>query len=196
MARKPIHLQAAGKLTPRERIWQALRALRRGFSRGDLVVYLRRNGPRVEESTIQTYLDGLCAAGFIGREHVFATGALYQLMRDAGVEAPRVTRNGKPVTQGAGTQNLWTSMRAQKAFDYRELIGTAAVAIAPASAKSYCRMLERAGYLVADRAGKGGIPTRYRLVRNTGPLAPMIQRVKHVYDPNLGEVVWHPGANA
>ena len=34
------------------------------------------------------------------------------------------------------------------------------------------------------------MPTRYRLIRNTGPRPPMVQRIDAIYDPNLGAVVW------
>lgn len=42
---------------------------------------------------------------------------------------------------------------------------------------------------VVQKASPGhGRKAIYRLIRNTGPLPPQIQRVKHVFDPNTREV--------
>ena len=70
--------------------------------------------------------------------------------------------------------------------------------VSEASADDYIIFLHRAGYLKMIAPAKvGGFSkvrekARYRFLshKNTGPKAPMIQRVKHVYDPNLEQVVW------
>ena len=221
MARKPIHLQACGKLTQRDRIWAAIRAIngdtghgRVMFTLGQLADRIVANAPagasarRIEETTIKSYIGALLAGGYLrfasggagGRGARDAKGqwrsARYALARDTGIEAPRVDRRGRPVQQGAAQENLWRAMHVLKAFDYRELLACAAASIAPATAKGYVVMLARAGYLGRLRPAKPGTPAAYRLARDTGPRAPQIQRVKHVYDPNLGQVVWHPGVNA
>lgn len=213
MARKPIHLQAAGKLTPRDRIWAAIRALASikppvRFTLDDIsrmALHLTPKGAtrrRIEVATITTYLAGLVAAGYLRCDREPGEPPRFFLMRDVGIEAPRVTKDGKPVTQGRRRDALWLTMKHIKSdFSHSELAraaSTASNAVADADAASYVHFLALAGYLVLTTACKPGTQARYRFVaaRNTGPRAPQIQRVKHVYDPNLGAVVWHPQVNS
>lgn len=210
MARKPAHLQAVGKLTPCERIWAAIRALGAccaHFTRADIDDWCAKHAPagtvtrRVEEATIAWYVAGLVAAGYLQRTRLAGryAKAHYTLARDVGVAAPRVDRQGREATQGRVTLALWRAMHIHKQFDYRELTAWAAVEsvrVAPDTAITYCQYLARAGYLQVMQPAKSGAPARYRLAKYTGPKAPLIQKVKHLYDPNLGEVVWHPAADA
>ena len=195
MARKPIHLQAFGKLQPRDRIWAAIRVMGR-FRRDELC----RRG-KVEEGTLDTYLRGLVAAGYVRRVREGLHAGSYYVNHDVGVIAPRVTRDGKPVTQGDRREAMWRTMKIVKNFTATELAMKASVegkVVDVADAKCYVGFLAKAGYLIAIAAGKPGSQARWRFVdaKNAGPRAPQIQRVKHVYDPNLGVVVWHPEANA
>ncbi len=209
MARKPIHLQAAGKLAPRDRIWAAIRALNSAapgmlFSLLDISRTCIARAPegierkRIDEKTIESYVICLVAGRHLEAEKPEGRfqEVRYRLVRDVGVHAPRLDKHGNAVEQGAENAALWTGMRRLKRFDYRDLMVAAARPVAQQTAKRYCQMLRRAGYLVVDVASKPGTPERYRFVRDTGPKAPMIQRVKHVYDPNLGQVVWHPEVNS
>jgi hypothetical protein len=87
---------------------------------------------------------------------------------------------------GRGREQMWQTMRALGSFTVADLFVAASTddhPVAESEARTYCQMLQRAGYLSGGAAG-------YRLVRYTGPLPPMIQRIKSVYDPNLKEVVW------
>jgi hypothetical protein len=64
--------------------------------------------------------------------------------------------------------------------------------------KHYCKFLEHAGYLTVIAKGKGGsAASTYRTVKGriTGPRAPMITRLKAVYDPNMHQIVWSEGAD-
>ena len=58
-------------------------------------------------------------------------------------------------------------------------------------ARDYVANLHKAGYLVMLEGQIGGRAI-YRLVpsRYSGPKPPMVQRIKQVWDPNLGKVVW------
>ena len=207
MARKPIHLQAAGKLTPRDRIWAVVRKLRI-FGFAMLCDQIIHDAPeqaetrRINETTIQTYLQQLVRGGFVTVAHAehkarnsVISIATYSLAKDVGIEAPRLNAKGQPVTQGSVNENLWRAMRVLRQFDHRELVTAATtdeVKISPVTAHGYCLYLARAKYLTVVRPAKPGAPAVYRLAQYTGPLAPQIQRVKHVYDPNIGQVVWHP----
>lgn len=214
MARKPIHLQAVGKLTPRDRIWAAVRASSGvPFTADNVARHVVNHAPanaavkRIPERTIMTYLLSLTRAEYLEATHGESSrhtdGAVvfpptsYRLIRDCGVEAPRIKVNGMPVTQGAGREALWRTMKILKFFtrsDLARAASTASCVVSERDAMCYLQFLCKAGYVAVHVASKPGTQTLWRFVaaKNTGPRAPMIQRVKHVYDPNLGEVVWHP----
>lgn len=213
MARKPIHLQSAGKLTPRERIWAAVRALAREgkqFTYGEIGDYVVEHAPRearvrrIEEATIKTYIESLGNAGFIrrvnpGRKTRYEP-AQFDLERDVGVHAPRVTRAGAIVTQGSARLAMWNAMRKCKQFSRTSLAhaaSTEADMVTDEEAKTYIYYLLKAGYIAVRDAGNAHRQATYVFIpsRNSGWRAPQIQRVKHVYDPNLGRVVWHPEAD-
>ena len=218
MARKPIHLQATGKLTPRDRIWAAIRATAPlAFNVDDIARVVIAAAPkdaqvkRVPEKTISSYLEALTRAGYLeatvtqahrnGRGQIIQPLASYKLLRDCGIEAPRLTKAGEPVTQGSGREALWRTMKILKNFTRTELArsaSTASLTVSDRDAKHYLRYLEKAGYVVVQIASKPGTQARWRFVaaRNTGPKPPMIQRALHVYDPNLGQAVWHPEVDA
>ncbi|MBI2313544.1 MAG: hypothetical protein HYU77_13675 [Betaproteobacteria bacterium] len=203
MARRPIHIEAAGKLTPRERVWAEIRR-RREFALMEI-----EDHTRVEITTIRSYLEALERGGYItpvtgshGSRKVrnpvghFQAGR-WRLVKDIGHQAPRVTAEGEPVTQGQANERMWRAMRILREFDYRELAYSAATEdspIRPHTAKTYVIYLARAGYLQCVQPAKPGTPARHRLIPSkfSGPRAPMIQRVKQVYDPNLGVIVWAP----
>lgn len=218
MARKPIHLTAAnGYLETRDVVWAVIRALapRGDFSVSDIEGACHSElGRRVNERTIRTYVYSLEKAGYLAR--VEATerdakgrwpAARWHLAQDTGVEAPRLRKDGSPVTQGAVREQMWRTMRVLGEFTPSDLAVHASTEEHPVTlndTKEYCRYLALAGYLrVASRGkpgnrGGGGELTRYRFLtpRYTGPKPPMIQRTKRVFDPNRGTVVWPKGGEA
>lgn len=184
----------------RDAVWAAIRRLRR-FTVGDVQAETRQ-----PTATITSYLQGLQAAGYVSREAAYRhrrteRGGMrfiapqYELVKDVGVVAPRVTRKGQPVTQGSARDRMWQAMRILKDFSADELVAAASCGGAPVSrvdAYDYIRHLARARYLVITQPRGPGRCGRYKLVpvRNTGPRAPMVQRIKQVFDANLGQVVW------
>lgn len=192
--RKPIHLTAASrKPQGRQAIWEEIRAQRQGFTLTSLAA-----ATDIHKDTIRSYLQGLEAAGYIHRTFESPISG-YHLERDVGVEAPRVTKDGKPVTQGSGREQMWRTMKIMGDFSWRDLAiaaSTEAVVVAESDAQDYCGNLAKAGYLVVvvkgKGTGKGASPSRYRFnrIRNTGPRPPMVQRLKSVFDPNLCKIVW------
>ncbi len=212
MANKPA-LKPAGKLAPRDRIWLEVRTRRAEFGVEDIA-----SATKIKPGTVYDYLRALAYGGFLtatglqrkgeaaprhkrerrnrGLRSQFAA-VRYDLARDVGVEAPRLDRHGRPLPPDTRS-NLWRAMKALKVFDFRELADAAGTEELPVKAKcanAYCLALALAGYLQV-LSEVHNMPRRYRLARNTGPLAPQVLRVKHVYDPNLGEVVWHPEAHS
>lgn len=199
MARKPAHLELTGGKGPRQRAWEAIRLHSANFTTHDVV-----RASRVDKEAVQTYLQALENGGFIaslGERKAIGDRKHYQLVRDIGVEAPRIDRKGRTVVQSRGNENMWRTMRIMGEFSPRELAARASTpdtVVAEATAKTYVKSLANAGYLaLVDPGhsfirGKGAKQARYRLLASkyTGPRPPMIQRTKSVYDPNLGKIVW------
>lgn len=188
MARRPADQAKRG----REAIWKAIRSHGDGaFCVSDLVALTRAHN-----KTVRDYCSGLAAAGYL-QQQPEAPGLVmkWALIRDIGHEAPRVRPDGSPVTQGTVTEQLWRGMYMLREFTFRDLIETASVDIPDETAKAYCKMLLATGYLRVLRkaAPTTGQVARYRLIRNNGPKAPQIQRVKRVFDPNSREVFMPEG---
>lgn len=184
MIRKAGRRPATSATPGRQEIWEGIRKLRSGFSVNDLIDQTGAN-----RKTISDYLRCLVPGGIL----VPRDGDLYDLVDDRGFHAPRLNRQGKPVTQGAGTENMWRSMRGLRSFSPHDLVvhsTTPDVSVSEATAKSYCAMLLRTGFLRVERKASpmSGKQAIYRLIRNTGPKPPQIQRVKHVFDPNTRQV--------
>jgi hypothetical protein len=207
VARKYARLERAGALSIRDRIWAAIRALdapgdgdvRNGFSPCEVA-----NLSAQHIDTVLAYFKGLAAAAIVSpmrgqrpaaRPRVDFT--LYWLARDAGVEAPRVNSEGKPVKAGQGRERMWLALRALRDFNAHELALTASTPehpVAVGEAQDYLVFLKRAGYVVATAASGARRQACYRFMktRNTGPRAPLVGRDKSVMDQNTGEVVWQP----
>lgn len=95
--------------------------------------------------------------------------------------------------QAIRRQQIWTAMRALRAFTIRELAcaaSTEEAAVSDGVAQNYLWWLRRAGYVqLASRVGRVG---HYQLLRrhDTGPFAPIVRhREDTLFDRNLGQVV-------
>ena len=205
--RKPVHIATSQRYPEgRQIMWGAIRLLRT-FTLHDI-----EGKTRINKSTIRTYVLGLESAGYLERQRPVKAQGRYQkthwnLVNDTGVDAPRVTRDGKPVTQGRRREQMWRTMRILGEFTIPDLAINASTEEHPVNegdVKHYCMYLTRAGYLQIVTPGKPGnrpgtgTRQRYRMLktRYTGPQPPMIQRVHQVFDPNLGVVVWPKGGDA
>lgn len=208
--RRPAILERAGALTPRDRIWAAIRAFGAAdtwFSVAEIMVLSEQRA-----DTVLSYISGLEKAGFLAIDPLNTERTVlkrrelrcFNLVRDIGVDAPRIDADGKPVTQGIGDEQMWNAMRALKGtFGARELSIAASTerrVVAHATAKRYARYLAYAGYLAVakESAGGRGSERLYRFVRtrNTGPRAPIITRDKSVMDANTGQIVLQGGKKA
>lgn len=199
--RRPADLEMIGGKSKRQRIWESIRRQGNEFALLDIV-----RAAHIETETVRTYLTSLINGGYVVQttppRHSREKNC-YRLERDNGVEAPRLTKSGKPVTQGLATEQMWRTLRMMgDEFNGTELAGLAStdsVAVSSVAARDYLAHLERAGYVAivskGHGRGAGGVQTRYRFNpgRYTGPRPPMVQRTKSIYDPNLGEVVWQEG---
>jgi hypothetical protein len=185
MSRKPVDKQQPTEC--RQAVWEWIRR------NGTLPFFINdiAREIRLEESSIREYLTGLVNAGYLERSgnHRNFSASTYTLIKNTGIDAPRVRKDGTPVTQGIGRRNMWNAMQVLKSFSPVDLAFNAKTEthiIAASEAISYCNALWTAGYLVRHPDGKYSlIPAMW-----TGPHPPQIQRTKQVYDPNLQRVVW------
>ena len=197
--RKPVDLIAASNYSSPEIVWAAIRELKT-FTASDLIAFVARQR-KVNDGTIKSYLARLAKGGYFDIEHTAIRAAChtnrYTLIKDTGVDAPRLTKHGKPSTQGLSREQIWRAMRILGDFTYHDLQLTASTEKVPVKAsevRSYIKHLYAAGYLVETKPcvrGPSPKPATYRLLpsRYTGPKPPMVQRVKQVFDPNLGKVM-------
>jgi len=177
-------LAPLGVLTTREKLWFSMRTLRT-FTLKELA---RHAGVDRHKYRVEDYLRGLVNAGILGRRPAPRFSPVsFTLERDAGVDAPRVRRDGSPVPETAQTR-MWRAMKILKTFSALDLVAHASLpdkAIAEGTADDYCHWLTRGGFLRALE----GAPKRWLFVKDTGAKAPQILRVKQLYDVNTGKVV-------
>lgn len=205
--RKPVSLThaAQGVVSTQDAVWQVIRQFSGEFAHRDVcraAQGVMKTG--VNDDTVRSYLRRLAAGGYLESrdQKTSASGKplkgaarqrLYRLVRDTGIETPRLTRDGQPVTQGQGQESLWQTLRILGECNAQELAQTAnnaRVAVSLADARHYIKHLHACGYLVMTSRNNGPHSmARYRLLpsRNTGPKAPQVQRIKVVFDSNTGE---------
>ncbi|GAB2182642.1 hypothetical protein DLREEDagrD3_28650 [Denitratisoma sp. agr-D3] len=206
MPRKPVHLTYVGGKGPRQRIWDAIRKIGgKGatFTEDDIWSATEGRETDIDTGLVRDYRRGLVAAGFLSLVAPHKdryVKAVYRLAIDAGVDAPRVRRDGTPVTQGLAQEQMWRTLRMHKGdINARELAAYASTQDIPVNevaAGDYLRNLHLANYLrctaQAQPNANRHVPklARYQLVSDTGPRTPMVQRTDAIYDPNLDKVVW------
>lgn len=170
----------------RQEMWTALKAVPE-----TITVTAIANQTGIHRSSVLRYLQALTAGGYLEAcPAAVGQAGSWRLIRNVGHHAPRVRRDGSPVTQGEVTAQLWQAMVGLKDFDCRDLLQNASIEIPEATAKDYCKRLLAAGYLrvlVKADPHKARL-ARYRLIRSSGPRAPQVQRVRQIYDPNTGAV--------
>jgi len=183
MALKPMDKRNG--LDSRQALWEAIRKLE-VFTLREL-----REETVLSLDTVREYVQGLETAGYVERstkaEHRFEP-VCWKLIKDVGVEAPRVRKDGTAVTQGDGRKNMWEAMRIMRTFTARELAVAASLPdclVKESTAEDYAKHLCKAGYLRKTGSSYMFLPTAY-----TGPMAPQIQRTKRVWDPNQQKVRW------
>ena len=193
MPRHPIDVMA--KLTvkvPRghQGYWEIVRDLGAGGAEFTLSDIDRQTN--VHQQSVRDYLMRLVRAGIVDRvSEADAAAHRYRLVANPGPEAPRLRRDGTTARAPLGQENMWRTMKmaGARGFTIHDLAISASTEERPITfntATCYVSALHRAGYLVAWPKKKGE-PTTYRLLPSkiSGPLAPMIQRIKAVWDPNL-----------
>lgn len=199
LGRKPASIGTYGT---QDALWACMLTLRT-FTLADIVVLAVNKGVLVSQHTASAYIKRLRKGGFLSMERQpHHSGpfrpATYTVVRDLGLETPRLRRDGAPSVQGSGRAQMWTGIKVLQSFDYQELAictSTDSHQVTEASAKHYCELLAKAGYLVVVEASTTRKKARYRLIPRmyTGPKPPQIQRLRRVYDPNTNLVMWQEG---
>lgn len=191
---------ATPKPTPREKTWAAIRELRT-FTVPDI-----EHRTRVAEKVIRRYVRCLHAGGYIeiqkeqeqGRHGKFAA-TTWRLIKDTGIEAPRLRPNGEEHTDGRGVEQIWRTIRILGRFTPTDVLiqgSTEECQLKRRHVNEYLSTLHKAGYLLCLESARGKC-THYRLVagKHTGPKPPEIRFRRALYDPNLGKTVWTDGGD-
>jgi hypothetical protein len=192
MSKGAVELAASGKPCSRQAMWEVMRTMRR-FTYADLF--------RWDRDTVRDYVQRLLAGGFLKADRSGGrfTRIVFELVRDVGMEAPKLQRDGSPSLMGRCRENLWRAMKMGGTFTYMDLAVTAsteAVQVSEMDARDYVKHLLHAGYLAIQKPATPTSKAVYRLAKNTGPLSPMVTRAKVVFDPNLGRIAWHEEIDA
>lgn len=105
----------------------------------------------------------------------------------AAIREVRLDGTGMPIIP-TPEGNMWRSMRLLGQFSPTDLAAHSSfggVQINQKTADAYCIDLVDAGFVTCVKKARRGVnEAHYKLVRNTGPEAPTVRRVKGVYDPN------------
>lgn len=80
-------------------VWEAIRRLK------TFTVRQLREETLMDIKSVRDYVVGLEASGYLFG--LMTVPKKWELVKDIGVEAPRVRKDGTPVTQGGGRKNMW-----------------------------------------------------------------------------------------
>lgn len=207
--RKSANVAAVGGVMPRQRVYDVLREYAR--AQRFVSLWVIATDAQVDEAVVQTYVRALHLAGLVvereevararctsdGRTYQPGIGqeCAYRLVRDLGVEAPRLTREGLALAGLTTQEAIWRAVRVLRRFswvDVHAAVSPDDAPTAPATVKAYLADLHAAGYTKKVMTEKPGTPALWALRpdRDTGPRAPMVQRSKVVFDPNEGRAVF------
>ena len=195
MARRKPLVRPVGHLTARDAVWQVLRAHHRSDPDAGLTAAQIVEKSRTTRDVAREFLKLLVAAGIAekrpGDPVPTPTPATYRLVRDLGVETPRIRADGTLDQTPTDQERMWAAIKALGAFTWTDVQLATGIANVQ-TIRSYLVHLARAGYFATIEKGGARRPTRWRLLpsRNTGPRPPAIRRGKAVFDPNLGRQVW------
>lgn len=173
----------------RQRTWTAARTLEE-FRVVDIARFLK-----VENGSIRDYIVGLERAGYLQIVKRGHNGITYAMKNDIGVDAPRITRNGTPVTTGVKHEQMWRVLRmwggAITCAELAAHASTPATTVTLTDAAAYIQQLLIGGYVSKINVGKKlsiNAQYQYRLTANTGPKPPLPVHVTVLFDPNTGHV--------
>ncbi|WP_425099167.1 hypothetical protein [Tropicibacter sp. S64] len=139
----------------------------------------------VAASTAETFIRRWHDAGLVREVRKEGHRKLYTNAQSAIPVTPQ--RRAGATAEG----NMWRSMRKLPNFTPIDLVAhsnAGGVEVSMEKARRYCRDLLQAGYLrVIETAIPRQREARYRLIRDTGPVAPKRTKLTGIDDPNTGE---------
>lgn len=188
---KPIDQR--GPRASRETLWRAIKK-KKVFTLSEITRCCD-----LKKGTISQYLRTWALVGALETKPIASKGTnsqgegyrrplRYTLIKDL-PEFPRVRKNGTEIDQGKATQQMWTTMRKLRFFSVSDVHALSSTPRHPVTRRHVAEYMK---YLILARyiEYRSGV---YYLVKDTGPKAPMIQRIKQVWDPNLKKVMWRQG---
>jgi hypothetical protein len=196
MSRGPITETHGNQRRGIARYWQIILELSK--ENGTFTLTDVEGQTTAKRQTVGDYILRLTKAGFLAvvADNGGANGQakVYRLVRKQS-DPPKVRRDGTLLADDTARDQMWRTAKIIKEFAPKDLAIQASTEAQPVSeldAKDYCKFLRLSGYLAVLRPSKPGTQAVYRFLasKNTGPKAPRVQRVKAVFDPNLGVVVW------
>lgn len=106
-----------------------------------------------------------------------------------GPTGPLGARAKPPVIANTLRRTIWNAMRIKGKFSLDDLAGavldgTETARTPEKNISRYVYPLAAAGYLVEMKRRQKGEPVRWYLVRNSGPLSPVLRNNGDVWDPN------------
>lgn len=136
-----------------------------------------------DASTIGAFVRGWESQGWVERVGDGVAHATFRV-----IAGPRP----EPSTGGSRQTNMWRAMRGLGGFtpvDIAAHADTGTVRVTLEDARAYIGVLFRHDYLRCTRKAdpSKGREASYKLIRNTGPKAPVLKRIRAVIDPNTGE---------
>lgn len=191
-SRKCSHLEMRDGKSNQQRIWEALRNMA-----GSSSYYLVSRKTGIHHRTVKRYIDSLSVEGYlevVGRIHGEPE---FKLVRDNGVDCPRIKAGQQESFAETGQEIMWRTMRILGQFCASDLVFQAerTSPIKLTTAQRFLKRLKRAGYFDVVCKSSPGVSEQYRLrsYMNTGPIAPIAQRDGQVFDPNLNQVTFMIG---
>jgi len=197
MAGRTPQLIVSGGKSPKQRMWEAMRVLAKGFDLHDIA---RRSDQMPYD--ISRYLEALTKAGIVETvEDDYRKGKtrLYKLAKDEGAEHPRLNSKGERTYDHLATENIWRTLRILSGnVTVEDVISAASVgpvSLTATKVRQYLNALSEAGYLAKTPCDRPmGKPDYFRLVagKDTGPRPPEIRQLEslQVYDPNLNRLIY------
>lgn len=181
-------LQIVGEKDIFQRIWERIQHHEGEFTVADVI-------GDDDAKIVRKYLIRLENGGYISltRSGRYISSRRWCLTKKNGAEAPRLDKNGQPDTDFLAIEQIWRTLRMQKADITAHALATFAstkqVVVTEAQARIYLQKLLGAGYVLCIRDRYGFGRPCYRLISNTGPRPPEIRINVTLFDPNLNSEI-------
>lgn len=147
-----------------------------------------RIGLNVQEGQLREVLTQLREAGWLEEVGLTARRAKLLALTEAGQRGAAQELRAREQPASDPQVNMWRTARRLKDFSATDLVAWSSTEETPVdhkAARRFCELLLRGGYVRVTRKAKHGVNDAfYRLIRDTGPRAPVEKRVRAIYDPN------------